>query len=196
MSPISSQILEAARGAQSNVFIESGTHLGYSFQRALESGIFERCYTVEIVPKYYEEVVSRYPVLLTRQVFLGKSHEVFRKRIFPLCSSRDRIFFWLDGHFSGGPTGGADSPCPLLIELEVIRRHCPSSSLVVAIDDVDDFGAENLTIPGRNWPTRAEVDAAVYRVNSNFVCLDYTGKGSLQKMFRGVLIFLHRALDE
>lgn len=189
MPTIAPQILELARVARCNVFIESGTLRGHSFRRALRSGIFKRCYTVEIVPALYRAAAARYPARPSRQAFLGKSHEVFRKQIFPLCSAEDRIFFWLDGHYSAGPSGGADAPCPLLKELEAIRRWCPSRSLVIVIDDTNDFGMKNPGVPGLNWPTRAAAEAAVHRINPNFICLDYTGKGPLQKIFRGVLVF-------
>lgn len=196
MPTIAPQILEIARDTQCNVFVESGTLRGHSFLRALRSGIFERCYTVEIVPALHKSIAARYSVQPSRQVFLGESHKVFRKQIFPLCSAKDRIFFWLDGHYSAGPTGGANLPCPLLKELEVIRQWCPSRLLVIAIDDTNDFGMRSSETPGLNWPTRAEVEAAAYRINPNFVCLDYTGKGPLQKVFRGVLVFSYRALKE
>ena len=194
MPAIAPQILKVAKDMQCNVFIESGTFLGQSFQIALKSGIFERCYSVELALGLYKEVAIKYPTRPNQQVFLGKSHEIFLSQIFPLCSSKDRIFFWLDGHFSGGitwigPTRGADSPCPLLAELEAIHQCCPSSSLVIAIDDVDDFGMRNSKIPGHNWPTRVEVEAAAYRINPNFACLDYTGGESFQKIHRGVLVF-------
>ena len=195
MPAITPQILKIAKDARCNVFIESGTCLGQSFQIALKSGIFKRCYSVEIAVGLYKEVAIKYPTRPNQQVFLGKSHEIFKECIFPLCSSKDRIFFWLDGHFSGsatrtGRTRGRNSPCPLLAELEIIRQHCPSSSLVIAIDDTDDFGRRSSKVPGHNWPTRAEVDAATYKINPNFVCLDYTGEGTLQKLHRGVLVFL------
>lgn len=196
MPAITSQILKIARNVQCNVFIESGTWRGHSFQKALKSGIFERCYTVEIVPKLYKILAARYPTWPNQQVFLGKSHEIFESSIFPLCSSKDRIFFWLDGHFSGesSGTGGADSPCPLLAELDAVRQYCPSSSLVIAIDDADDFGIKHLKVLGCNWPTRAEIDAAAYKINPNFACLDYTGGGSFQKIYRGVLVFSWHSL--
>jgi len=195
MPAIAPQILQIARDAQCNVFVESGTFRGQSFRRALESGIFERCYTVEIVPRLYEKVASQYPTQANRQVFLGKSHEVFRSQIFPLCSPDDRIFFWLDGHFSGGHTGGAESLAPLLDELEAIRQSCPTSSLVIAIDDSDDLGKRD-EVPGHNWPTRAEVVTAIDKINPNFACVDYTGKGALQKVCRGVLVFSYRAVRQ
>lgn len=196
MPTIALQILEIARDTQCNVFIESGTGRGESFQKALESSIFERCYTVELLRSFYKGVASRYPARANRQVFLGESHKVFREQIFPLCSVEDRIFFWLDGHFSGGHTGGRALSQPLLYELGVIRRFCPSKSLVIAIDDTNDFGRSDLEYPGHNWPTRDEVETAVARINPDFVCLDYTGKGPLQKVFRGVLVFSYRALKE
>lgn len=199
MPAIASQILQIAKDMQCNVFIESGTYLGQSFRKAIDSDIFKRYYTVELAPGLYKEVAAKCPTRPSQQIFLGKSHEVFQRQIFPLCSLKDRIFFWLDGHFSGGitwigRTRGADAPCPLLAELEVIRQYCPSSSLVIAIDDADDFGMRNSKVPGHNWPTRTEIETAAYRINPNFVCLDYTGEGSLQKICRGVLVFLCHSL--
>lgn len=201
MPAIAPQILKIAKRTKCNVFIESGTWIGHSFQKAIKSGIFERCYTVEIVPRFYKTVTALYKTRPSQQVFLGKSHEVFQRRIFPLCSSKDRIFFWLDGHHSGGVTwaggtGGRDSPCPLLAELKAIHKHCPSSSLVIAIDDADDFGRVSSKVPGHNWPTRAEIDAAAYRINPNFASLDYTGGGSLQKIYRGVLVFSYQIKEK
>ena len=196
MPTIASRILEIARETRCNVFIESGTSRGYSFREALVLGIFARCYTVELLPSFYKGVASRYPTRATQQVFLGNSYEVFREQIFPLCSAEDRIFFWLDGHFSGGYTGGGAFPHPLLRELEVIRQFCPSESLVIAIDDTIDFGRKDLEYLGHNWPTRAEVEAAAYEINPNFHCLDYTGEGISQRVHRGVLVFSYRTPEE
>jgi len=192
MPAITPQILAIAKDARCNVFVESGTYKGTSFRRALESGIFERCYTVEIVPELYSELASQYPEQPNQRVFLGRSHEVFAEQVFPLCSPEDRTFFWLDGHFSKGDTGGADFPCPLLDELEAIRRYCPTNLVVIAIDDTDDLGRSDPEVPGLNWPTRDEVEAAAYRINPHFFCLDYTGASDTRKIFRGVLVFSYR----
>ena len=188
------QILELARGTHCNVFIESGTGRGESFHKAFRLGIFERGYTVELLPSFYKGVASRYATQANWRVFLGESHEVLREQIFPLCSSRDRIFFWLDGHFSGGHTGGGALLHPLLRELGEIHRSCPSEALVVAIDDTNDFGRRDPKYLGHNWPTRDEVEVAAYKINPDFACLDYTGKGPLQKVHRGVLVFSYQGL--
>lgn len=193
MPAIAFQILSIAKDAQCNVFVESGTHLGTSFRRALESGIFERCYTVEIVPKLYSRLAVQYPDQPNRRVFLGRSHEVFRDQVLPLCFSGDRILFWLDGHCGAKDGGGADFPCPLLDELEAIRQCCPSSSLVIAIDDTEHFGRRDTRTPGNNWPTRNEVEAAAYRINPHFFCLDYTGEGATHWLFGGVLVFSYQS---
>lgn len=189
MPPISSEMLAIAKDAGCNVFVESGTYMGVSFRRALRSQIFERCYSVEIVPELYRSVARAYPEKPSRKVFLGRSHEVFRDQVLPLCSPSDRIFFWLDGHFSGGDTGGAEFPCPLLEELEAIREHCPTESIVIAIDDTDDFGRKNANVLAWNWPTRAEIEDAARSINRDFFCLDYTGAEHRRKVHRGALVF-------
>jgi len=192
MPAISPDILALAKDLRCNIFIESGTFMGESFRRAQASGVFERCYSVEIVQKVYEKVAAAFPATPRRKVFLGRSYEVFPAEIFPRLSAQDRPFFWLDGHFSKGETGGEDVRCSLLEEIEAIRKHCPTRALVIAIDDTDDLGRRDPDTPGLNWPTREEVEAAARRIAHGLVCLDYTGAGKGKKLARGVLIFSHR----
>jgi hypothetical protein len=189
MPPITNEILSIAWAARCNVFIESGTFYGESFSKAINSGIFERCYSVEIQPELYQKLVPRFPESPSQKVFLGISYEVFAKEIFPRCSAQDRLFFWLDGHYSAGVTGGRDLPCPLLSELAAIEQHCPTKSLVIAIDDANDLGRQHDQIAGHNWPTRSEVEAAARRVNPSFICLDYSGANKIE---RGLLVFSYR----
>jgi hypothetical protein len=49
---------------------------------------------------------------------------------------KGRNFFWLDGHWCGGISGGEENPCPLLIELESISKLKDS---VIFIDDARCF---------------------------------------------------------
>jgi len=186
-------VLKLAQDLGCNVFIESGTYYGTTYRRTVESGYFERVYSVEIVEQLYRNARKLYDENGPYRVFLGKSHAVFVSNIFPQCGPNDRIFFWLDGHYSRGVTGGAERPCPLLDELIAIRDACPTQSVVIAIDDTDDFGRQDANTPGLIWPSRDDVERIAFQINSSFVVLDYTGKDSnLSKIYRGVLIFAFR----
>lgn len=196
MPAIASEILAIAQNTRCNVFVESGTFKGKSLRTAIESGIFEKHYSVEIQPSLYEDLKPKFAERQNCQIFLGNSSTVFVENIFPLCAAGDRLFFWLDGHFSKGETGGAESPCPLLDELAAIRQHCPTQSLVIAIDDTDDFGRTDPDVPGLNWQTRSEIEAAALKINPSFHILDYTSNNPDKKLARGVLVFSALRIDE
>ncbi len=193
MPGIHSHILRLTEDLHCNVFVESGTFHGETYRKAVESSYFERVYSVEVVEELYQKAHKLYDANGPYRVFLGKSYEVFVSSIFPQCWPDDRIFFWLDGHYSGGVTGGAERPCPLLDELIAIRDACPTESVVIAIDDTDDFGRQDANTPGINWPSQDDVEQIAFQINSSFVVLDYTGKEShLSKIYKGVLVFAFR----
>ena len=51
----------------------------------------------------------------------------------------DSVFFWLDGHWSGGDTAQGKLDCPLIEEISIINDTC-TSKCIIAIDDVRLFG--------------------------------------------------------
>tara|TARA_B110000208_G_scaffold191158_1_gene257149 strand:+ start:3614 stop:3934 length:321 start_codon:yes stop_codon:yes gene_type:complete len=53
-----------------------------------------------------------------------------------VCETLDKpTLFFLDGHWSAGPTGRGKKDCPLYEELENIIKHC-KVKCVIMIDDV------------------------------------------------------------
>ncbi|MDQ7025244.1 MAG: hypothetical protein Q9P44_06755 [Anaerolineae bacterium] len=196
MPLLDDEILAIAVATECNVFVESGTFYGQTFARIIESGLFERCYSVEIQQHLYENLQNQFPTTRQQQVFLGTSYEQFVQSIFPLCDADDTLFFWLDGHFSAGETGGAEFPCPIIDELQSIAQHCPTSKVVIAIDDTDDLGRKDSGVAGYNWASRAEIEAAAQAISPDLHLIDYTGDSdSLPKINRGVLIFSYRPVD-
>ena len=67
-----------------------------------------------------------------------------------------RILFWLDGHFSGGPTGRGDSDTPIEREVDAILLKAAPGSLVY-VDDARCFG----TLLG--YPSLAKLEARLSR---------------------------------
>ena len=189
MPIIADNMLAIAKATHCNVFVESGTFYGQTFGRVIASGVFERCYSVEIQQNLHEQLQKQFPSTAKQQVFLGASYEQFKQSIFPLCAADDVLFFWLDGHFSAGETGGAEFPCPLIDELQAIATSCPTQKVVIAIDDTDDLGRKDPSIAGHNWPTRDEIDATAQGISPHLYVIDYTGTGTLPKLNRGILIY-------
>lgn len=195
MPQMTNEILSIAWDTDCNVFIESGTFYGTTYRQALDTGIFQQVYSVEIQDGLYNELIQKFKQTDRQRIFHGDSRQVIGEKILPLCGADDRIFFWLDGHFSGGPTGGGDTECPLLGELEAIQKAAPSASLVIAIDDTDDFGRRDEAVQGLNWPTREQIEALLYQINPDFHCLDFTGQGQYERQARGVLVYSYRPLS-
>jgi hypothetical protein len=195
MPQIAPEVMAIAKVTNCNVFIESGTFYGQTFGRVIASGLFERCYSVEIQQHLFHMLQKRFPPTPTQQVFLGASYEQFKQSVFPLCDADDVLFFWLDGHFSAGETGGAEFPCPLIDELQAIATSCPTQKVVIAIDDTDDLGRKDPSIAGHNWPIRAEIDAATQHISPHLHTIDYTGTGTSPKINRGILIYSYMPVD-
>jgi len=63
----------------------------------------------------------------------GTSRDVLPKVVDP----SEPALYWLDGHWSGGITGGKDDECPVLAELEGIATGHPDD--VILIDDARLF---------------------------------------------------------
>lgn len=195
MPAITTSTLATALDTRCNVFIESGTFYGDTYRTVLDAGIFQRVYSVEIVETLHAELLKKFEQNEQQRIFLGDSRQVLKEQILPLCQPTDRLFFWLDAHYSGGPTGGEQVECPLLGELDAILQAAPSKNLVIAVDDIDELGRQDDSIPGLNWPTREEVEALVYQINPDFHCLDFTGEGDYERQGRGVLIYSDRPLS-
>jgi len=77
---------------------------------------------------------------------LGDSCDVLPKI---LANINSNIVFWLDGHYSGGNTGGKEFPCPLLKELEIILAR--NNEDIIIIDDARCLFNE------KGWPSISEL---------------------------------------
>ena len=99
---------------QLDTFIETGTFKGDSLAEA--RSIFPKCYSIEIAEPYYLKAKERFSDVQGIHLLLGNSADKLREIDFSNVTS---ALFWLDAHYSGGPTGGKDD-CPLLREVEYI----------------------------------------------------------------------------
>lgn len=130
--------------------IETGTYRGRT-ARALAT-VFESVVTIEVSPELAAAAAARLRDCPAVQVRQGHSVRL-------LTEARDTTLptlYFLDGHWSGGVTGGEDDECPVLEELRVIGRAHTHDCFV--IDDARLF-ASAPPPPHRSamWPELTDV---------------------------------------
>jgi hypothetical protein len=120
--------LKMAAMANAEIFVETGTYYGNTTKWA--STQFTQVFTIELSEYLYN--MTKEQLLLKGNIIpnLGDSRVVLPQILKEIDGN---IVFWLDGHYSAGVTAGADDPCPLMEELEIILRR--NNDDVILIDD-------------------------------------------------------------
>jgi len=122
-----------------NLFIETGTYQGDTIFEC--SSFFKKCYTIELKPEFFEQVVRKASVLnISNTTFVcgDSAKEIGTILNQELFSS---VIFYLDAHWSSGNTARGSLDCPVLEELKLIFKH-PGQHLII-IDDFRLFGTNN-----------------------------------------------------
>jgi len=142
---------ELSRLNRSTVFVETGTYLGRTTRWAATQ--FDEVHTVERAEQLYHQHGPELAAIPGVTTHLGDS-----RRLLPgiLAGLRDcRATLWLDGHYSGGETAGADDECPLLDELAALGIR---STDIILIDDARLFlAAPPPPHQPSAWPTIADI---------------------------------------
>lgn len=131
--------------------VESGTYHGDMI--AALKGNFEKLYSIELSPALYEKARWRFRNNANVHLINGDSGEELEKLVPTL---EGPALFWLDGHYSAGPTAHGTLSTPIYNEL----RHILSASEnrhVVVIDDARHFGVE------RDYPSLQDIKSFVNR---------------------------------
>jgi len=126
------------------VFVETGTYMGETSKMA--SNLFEEVHTVELSKELFEAASRRFAGDEKITCHFGDSAKVL-----PTLLERFQgrtVFFWLDGHYSDGPTAKGDCNTPIVAELDAIRTS-GLTDWVIAIDDLRIFRGDTQT----NEPT-------------------------------------------
>ena len=147
-------IRSLAEAVGADTFVETGTFLGKTARWA--SGAFERVITVEGSEKLYAEAVEEHADLENVRFLHGASEDVLGDVVAEL---EEPAIFWLDAHWCGGTTYGAEHECPVLDEIRIVNGS--PLEHVVLIDDARFFTSPP---PPPNdpeqWPSfQAVVDA-------------------------------------
>jgi hypothetical protein len=128
------------------VFIETGSLIGDGIQSALDAG-FETIYSIELSSKLYDICIERFKDNDNVHIIFGDSGKELPKL---LSMIKEPVTFWLDGHYSGGPTALGDLDSPLMQELDAIGNHYIKNHTLI-IDDLrcwtkDTHGFDTLDI--------------------------------------------------
>jgi len=132
---------------KTDIFIETGSHMGFGIERALDIG-YKEIFSIEIQKQYFDYCRKRFKDNANVIHFLGPSIECLPVILDGLM---DRATFWLDAHMSGS--------CPVLSELTQIAKH-PVKNHNILIDDMRDFGTKE-----HNYITINDLICAIRAIN-------------------------------
>lgn len=94
-------------------------------------------YSLEPEPTLFERARQRFAGCSTIEIINGTSEAVFPELLPRLTGD---VNFWLDGHYSGGPTFRGENDTPILAELAAIEANMPHfARMAVLIDDIRQF---------------------------------------------------------
>jgi len=134
--------------------VETGTFLGAG-AKAL-SRVFPEVVTVELSEELHAQAVASHGSNPKIRFVHGDSRRVLAE----LADATIPSFYFLDGHWSGGPTTGTEAQCPLLDELAALVKGHPRDCIV--IDDARLFlAAPPPPYRPDDWPTLVQVIDAI-----------------------------------
>jgi|TARA_B100002019_G_scaffold293350_1_gene320334 hypothetical protein len=118
------------------IFVETGTAYGQTLQQI--QPYFEKIFTVEISQKLWEWLHPQIRQFENVEHVLGDSLVEIPKFLKTL-DENDKVFFWLDAHWSQGLSDKNHLDVPLIEECVIIDEQYKSDTAIVAIDDVRMF---------------------------------------------------------
>jgi hypothetical protein len=165
MGPPERLVLSLRDALSATTFIETGTFRGATAEWA--SHHFAQVHSIERAESLYSSVRDRLGGIANLTLHLGDTREILPGLIGALDAP---ALLWLDAHWSGGETSGADDECPLLDELEIADQS--STELAVLVDDARYFLAAP-PAPHRlgDWPDLAEVVDVLSKNRERYVCV-------------------------
>lgn len=119
-------------------WVETGTYRGET--TALLARVARRVVSLEPAPALHAAAVARFANTPNVQILNATSEQAFGTL---LPTLEGPVCFWLDGHFSGGPTFKGPNDTPVLHELDVIATQLARwPQAVVLVDDLRLFTGE------------------------------------------------------
>ncbi|MGD0920892.1 MAG: hypothetical protein ABSA70_03905 [Terriglobia bacterium] len=150
-------VKECAREFQLRTMVESGTYHGAMVSATKD--IFSRIVSIELDKTLYERAKKKFSRYGHISILQGDSGEVLGNL---LPTITEPCLFWLDAHYSGGPTAKGRIETPILQELHHVLHH-PVAGHVILIDDAHCFVGQN------DYPTIKDVRELVLGLHSDWV---------------------------
>ena len=163
-----------------NTFVETGTFQGETVNLVMNS--LPQCtniISIELSNVFYDRCVKQFASNPSVSIYNANSKYDLYNIIQNIESP---ITFWLDSHWSGTPniTCDAETICPILEELEQIKRH-PIKTHTIMIDDIRLMNSSNN--PYEGFPVSLdEIIDIIYEINPNYKIKfydDYTSKNDI-----------------
>lgn len=129
-----------AKKYKCKTFIETGIYLGGTVQAVKDH--FKDVHSIEVAKKLYEDNCRRFRNDKKVHLYCGDSMLMLGKMI-DKARGKNRILFFLDGHYSGGVTGMGTTETPVEYEIETIFSKLKGRHFVVLIDDARAFTGEH-----------------------------------------------------
>jgi len=138
-------------------FVETGTFGGYALDRALREG-FQEVRSIEWDGGLYNDVVKKYRGNNRVRLWRGNS----ATGLWDMIKDIDKpITFWLDAHIFP-PLADGGKNCPLIEELEQIKRH-PIKTHTILIDDMHCAGSQSF-----DYLTKQDLINKLLEINPNY----------------------------
>jgi hypothetical protein len=137
--------------------VETGTYHGNTAR--ILGGIFDEVVTVELSRELAARAASALADMPSVRVVNGDS----RAELGGLADRELPTLYFLDGHWSGGPTAGVNAECPVLEEIAALADGHPRDC--VFVDDARLFAAAPPPPhKSEQWPTLMEVLDALRQI--------------------------------
>lgn len=125
-----------ARRYRLTVLVETGTYYGDMVNAMTYA--FRQIYSIELSEDLFKRAQKRFGDKAHIELICGDSAKVLPSVLNQLS---EPALFWLDGHYSGGPTARGAEDTPILAELDQILAM-PDIGHVIVVDDARCFGAD------------------------------------------------------
>ena len=140
--------------------IETGTYMGDTVEVTRHH--FDHVNSIEISAEIHRLAKIRFRDIANVRLFVGDSRSVLQQ---VLATLHEPALFWLDGHYSGPHTGGANVEAPILDEIRQIAAHEYAPEHCILIDDA------RLFIGDREYPSVDTLQAAATQLGfAHFAC--------------------------
>ena len=141
------------RGDPEATWIETGTYLGETTEALARRA--RHVFTIEPATELAERARVRFLGRKNVTVLEGTSEAMLEPALEGINGD---VSFWLDGHYSSGPTFQGDADTPIVEELHIIERHLARlGRVVILVDDIRCFRSGDVGMP--SYPERSSLVA-------------------------------------